>query len=80
MKKNTRAKKNIFETKIKQIMAGYKANYNRNINNARGESERKALIAARDKWIAKKQAEVIGFIQDELALAFNWLENYKHNN
>ena len=77
--KHTRANKNIFETKIKQIMAGYKANYNRNINNARGESERKALIAARDKWIAKKQAEVIANIQHELVSAFNWLENYKNN-
>ena len=52
--------------KIKQIMAGYKANYNKQINNARTDGERKALVMAKRLFLAKRYDELVEGIVKEL--------------
>ena len=69
--------KQFLANKVKRIMAGYKANYNKSINNARSENERKALLDARDKWISKKRGQVITSMQLELESALRYLEQSK---
>lgn len=77
MEKKKETTKEFLENKVKRIMAGYKANYNKSINQARAESERQALMSARDKWIAKKREEVIVSIQGDLMAAVCYLEQCK---
>lgn len=45
--------------KIVQIIAGYKANYNRLINRAKTNNEKKALLQARDRFLEKKYQSLL---------------------
>ncbi len=64
----------VLDTKVKQSMAGYKSNYNKGIINARNESERKALLNARDKWIANKHQEVVNQVTLDVT---KWINEHK---
>lgn len=60
MKKLVSQRNVIFSNeKIIQIIAGYKANYNRLINRAKTNNERNALLQARDRFLEKKYQSLL---------------------
>lgn len=47
------------EKKIKQIMAGYKANYNRHVNAMKVGTAKTALLGARDKFLKARYEALV---------------------